>query len=844
MPLRAPTLRRAAALAILAAISSAAALVAPGPSPARAATAPGFATPTIVDPVNLYGEPDLRQDPKPGDSNIWYASGPWGTGTQLSIWNRSADGTHTFRELHDHPDPLHTGGTLRQPPGGGDTEIAVDHTGKFYGADLGALITQKAIVSTDQGATVSQDSASRVFQDPNAAGTDRQWFGLWDPPNPAAARAASGYTGDFPVNYMVYLRAVDPACTAAYATSNASVGCEMVASSVPSGSNTVGLDYGCSPSSSDLGSSNCPQWLLSGDGSVFIDQLTGKVVQAIDYQDPTSTASPVPDQAAVEVLTPGTDGYMKTVTMHPIYSPDKAGTHALFPVVTEDAQRNAYYIWVERPSSGSDPRTDRSWQVFYSWSPPGANSQWDHWSAPIRVSSPPSNTAIMPWAVAGGNGNLDVAWYGTDSRTSNPEDETASAGANWYVYMAQVTGANTGSPSISQVKAYDRPMHHGSICLSGTGCIQKQGNRNLADFFEITADAQGAAYIVFDNTANDLIQQVPVPALGNPTVPEGVVDHKGAEVVEVVRQVSGTGLNGTPITSPTDIGVNGITSGAGDALYEPIAGTNYPGLDIRGVSMTRTPDKLSFTIQVTDPSQIAAAQSAITAPFVDFVVRWEYNSTLYFAAAEVPVATGTPTFFDGQAASIDLCSVSACDPHIMTYPGPTISGASHTTTGKVTNAPAAAGVASASVASTTPGTITIDVPRADVGNPKEGERLDSVGAYSLLSLLSFDAPLPQTSAQNDKVPIEVDGACCFTPLLSSASVSTGTPSPTSVGSGSATPTPTSAVKLPNTAGQPPNRPGLVAAAVAAVLGLVAIAGRRRATAMRVRISAHRRRRDL
>jgi hypothetical protein len=743
----------------------------------------------------MYGEPDLRQDP--AHPAVWYASGPWGTGTQLSIWNRSGDGTHTFREMHDHPDPLHTGGSLRQPPGGGDTEIAVDHTGKFYGADLGALITQKAIISTDQGATVQQSSAPRVFTDTNAGGTDRQWFGLWDPPDPAAARANSAYKGAFPVNYMVYLEAVGANCSS---------NCETVASSVPTSTgdtSQVGLDYGCDPTSK--GSANCPTWALSDDGYVFIDQLTGKVVQAID------TTSAGVDSAAVAVLTPGADGYMASVQEHPVAALAGAATNALFPAIAEDSQRNAYYVWVERPHVSTAARTDRSWQVFYSWSPPGADSQWNHWSAPIRVSSPPSKTAIMPWVVAGSGGNVDIAWYGTDSLTTNPEDETASAGANWYVYMAQVTAANSAAPVITQVKAYDRPMHHGSICLSGLNCVTIQGNRNLADFFEITTDAQGAAYIVFNNTANDLIQQVPVLQQG---VPEGVVDHKGAEVVEVVRQISGMGLNGTPIDAPTDIGVHGITAAAGDAVYDPISGTtSYPGLDIRGVSLSESADALTFTIQVTDPSKIAAAAQTIGAPFIDFVVRWEFNSHIYFATVEIP-ATGTPVqYFDGLAQTVDLCSVSACDPHILTYPGPTVApSTSHTVTGSITNP----GVAPA--VSTATGSITITVPRTDVGGPKNGERLDSVGAYSLLSLLSFDVPLPNTNAQNDKVPVEVDGACCFTPLTVAAT-SGGTPSPTP---GAAAPAST----LPNTSGAAA-RTGGVAAAVALVVGLAALVGRRR-----------------
>ena len=814
MPTRLEALRRGVVVSALAAIPGLASLAAAGGSGlVHAATPLGFATPTIVDPVNLYGEPDLRQDR--AHPNVWYASGPWGTGTQLSIWNRSTDGTHTFRELRDHPDPLHTGGSLRMPPGGGDTEIAIDHTGKFYGADLGALISQKAITSPDQGVTINEQPVPRVFQDPNAAGTDRQWFGLWDPPDPAAAHANSAYKGAFPVNYMVYLRAVDPACTATYATAAAAIGCEMVASSVPSASgdtSQVGLDYGCSPSSTDTGTSNCPQWLLSGDGYVFLDQLTGKVVQSMDYVDPTA-ANPV-DQAAVEVIAPGSTGYMdaSSAKRHIVATLDGAGTGALFPVIAEDSARNAYYVWVERPSDSSKPRKSTGWQVFYSWSPPGADSQWDHWSKPIRVSHGPSTTAIMPWVVAGSDGNIDLAWYGTNSNTANPEDEGQSADASWYIYMAQVSGADTASPSITQVKAYDRPMHHGSICLSGTGCIQKQGNRNLADFFEITADAQGAAYIVFDNTANDLIQQVPVV---QQPLPEGTIDHKGAELVEVARQVSGMGIYGTPISAPSDVGVNGITSAAGDALYDPINGTNNPGLDIQGVSLTANGDKLEATVRIADPSQMAAAATAIGAPFVDVLVRWEYNSTLYFAAAEVNPTGGTPTFFDGAAQSIDLCSVSACDPHVMTYPGADIApGTSHATTGAVT-----AGSGGA------PGTITIDVPRADVGGPHNGERLDSVGAYSLASLLSFDMPLPNAMAENDMVPVEIDGACCFTPILGSMGSTTTTSTASTSSSSGGTASAPAPPALPNTSATRAAG-GAVAGASGAALGLVVMLGRR------------------
>jgi hypothetical protein len=794
----APRLPRIAALA---AAGSLLALVGNPVAPvlkARGAapTALAFATATVVDPVNLYGEPDLRNDPsKPA---VWYASGPWGTGTQRSIWNQSQDGTHTFRELHDHPDPLHTGGSILGP-GGGDTEVAVDHTGKFYGADLAALITQHALTSTDRGKTFNSQPLPSVFRD--SAGTDRQWFGLWDPPNPAASRAASGYTGAFPINYMTYLQA---------GTGSG----ETVASSVPVGTDTsqVGLDYACQPGAA--GPALCPNWPVNGDGFVFLDQLTGKVVQAIDFNTGAPGAS---DQAAVEVITPDTNGYMhlgtgpadpKRPQEHKVFQLTKASTSAIFPVIAEDAQRNAYYIWVERPDAA---RVATSWQVYYAWSPPGADSQWDHWSAPIKVSTPPSATSIMPWAVAGGDGNLDIAWYGTDKALTDPESDNdpLTAAASWYLYMAQVQHAASASPTITQVRAVDHPMHHGSICLSGLGCILVQGNRNLADFFEITTDATGAAYIVYDNTANDLIDQVPVIEAD---APEGVVDHKGAELVHVVRQIGGPGLNGGFINQPTDIGVNKITSGAGDALYDPVSGVNYPGLDILGVSLLQNDANLVAEIKVSDLSKVTAAAAAIGAPFIDFVVRFEYKSKLYFGAVELPAGQDTGLFFDGASQSIDLCSVSACDPHILTYPGPTVAPlTSHLISGQVEAAT---------------NTIRLLIPRADVGNPQKGERLDSVGAYSFAQLGSAFAPETNAQAQADQAPVEVDGACCFTPILGTQP-GTGTPGPSPTPAAPGGPVTQADAGLPGTTTDGSARLLAAGALVAVLGGCGAVLGRRR-----------------
>jgi len=99
--------------------------------------------------------------------------------------------------------------------------------------------------------------------------------------------------------------------------------------------------------------------------------------------------------------------------------------------------------------------------------------------------------------------------------------------------------------------------------------------------------------------------------------------------------------------------------------------------------------------------------------------------------------------------TIDLCSVSACFPHVLTYPEP---GAGPTFTGK-----AETGSISCTLS---PCTLTISVKAADVGGPTTASLLESVGAYSLAAALQEGAE-DNASAQTDTVPLEIDGVCCF-----------------------------------------------------------------------------------
>jgi len=59
-------------------------------------------------------------------------SGPTGTGTQRSVWEGSVDGGQTFRVMTRTAPPTSVQ-SFEDPPGGGDTDLNFDHTGKVGG---------------------------------------------------------------------------------------------------------------------------------------------------------------------------------------------------------------------------------------------------------------------------------------------------------------------------------------------------------------------------------------------------------------------------------------------------------------------------------------------------------------------------------------------------------------------------------------------------------------------------------------------------------------------------------------------------------------------------------------
>jgi hypothetical protein len=685
-----------------------------------------FEPPSVADPIHTWGEPTIGID----TSGRVFVSGPTGTGTQRSVWEGSVDGGHSFRLITPPPPPTAVQST-EDPPGGGDTDLNFDRSGKQYFADLYALACLRVATTADGGATAQEN----LLGCDGSPGADRQWLAVYDPP--PGTPHESAYLGPTPLVYLEYNNLVGPG---------------------PNGGgqwnmSTDGLTYtnataGVTPATEATYSPFGP------DGYPAIDQQTGKVFQAAGLANGDGTYD-----LLLNIGTPDASGSLKFLDAPTAASgggPNYAGLihiadglpgspDTLFSVVSMDSARNLIAVWAV---STDNPAQRQVWVSASS-----AGSGWRTWTTPVQVSDGSTGTGdavnVFPWIKAGGAGRADAVWYGANMSVS----PSSQSGQSWNVFMNQVvypvdkSGAITGQPpSTTLVKVSPHPVHYNDICLEGTGCITSQGNRNLADFFSITIDTTGAAEIVYDDTSNGLVQPGFTPT-GNQTV-----DHAGAPLATVARQSSGPGLYGTAVSGPSSTPTTGITDPSGDARYPVIGGSAVAGMDVLGssVALSNNGRTLDVTTKVADLSAPAATAAAIPgAAFLQYVTRWQMGDTIYYAGMSNSAAN-QPSFYAGKAQSVDLCSVSACFPHVITYPEGGLGGSTEPGSLSCPASPSAAN----------PCTMTIHVNLADIGSPTSRSVLEEIGSYA------FAAAHPQGATTNaqalaDDVPLEIDGACCF-----------------------------------------------------------------------------------
>ena len=694
-----------------------------------AASGIAFSTPTVVDPIHTFGEPDIGIDPQ----GRVFVSGPTGTGTQRSMWEGSVDGGKSFREVSAGPPPSALLGT-EQPPGGGDTELKFDHNSKQYFADLYALACLRVATTSDGGASAQNGVAGGC--ETTGPGADRQWLSVYDP---VGVTSTSAYKGPTPLIYLDYN----------------DLGL-VAGSNYPNGGSqwnmsTDGLNYtqAISGNPAVLGQA-APYAPFGADGYPAIDQVTGEVFQAAGFQNADGTWS--------ELLNIGTPNVTGQLTFLDQGNTDAsqlphllvhvadglpANPDVLFSVLSMDSARNLFVAYA-LSANASNPGQR---QVYVAGA--SAASGWRTWTKPVQVSSAPSMVAVMPWIKAGGAGRADAVWYGSN-QVVDPSTSTSSTLA-WDVFMSQLvfpvdkTGAITGAaPSVSEVKATPHPMHLGTICLIGTDCITIQGNRNLADFFEVNIDSTGAAEIVYDDTSNGLIQSGFTPDN------QQLVDHAGAPLVTILRQSSGPGLFGTSVSGAGNGIRSTISDPGGDALYPVIGGAAVPGMDITSAGAGLAGGTLTITVKVANLSSPAATIASLPgATNLQYVTRWQMGNTIYYAAMENDAAN-QPIFYAGAVKSVDLCSVSACFPHVLTFPEPAFGGSTEKGSISCPVAPSA----------TNPCTLTISVRVADVGGPTSSSVLQEFGAYSFAASTP-SGEITNAQAQADDVPLEIDGACCI-----------------------------------------------------------------------------------
>ncbi|HVE74319.1 MAG TPA: sialidase family protein [Mycobacteriales bacterium] len=120
------------------------------------------------------------------------------------------------------------------------------------------------------------------------------------------------------------------------------------------------------------------------------------------------------------------------------------------------------------------------------------------WSK-ARALHGPKHTGVYPTVAATGQGQLAVAWYGTD--VAGPSDDKGNMGrpvdredaAPWRLMITQ---SRDGGRTFSRAEAASGVIHRGAICVSGTGCAS-DGTRALLDCFGLTFDTRGRLAGVF-----------------------------------------------------------------------------------------------------------------------------------------------------------------------------------------------------------------------------------------------------------------------------------------------------------------------------------------------------------
>jgi hypothetical protein len=178
-----------------------------------------------------------------------------------------------------------------------------------------------------------------------------------------------------------------------------------------------------------------------------------------------------------------------------------------FDSITVDRAGNVYQASAGGYGGSSDTNASGSVTfAFYERATGFTNDSEETMGGQLITIPAPEGDMLWPWLTAGDDGRVAVSWY--QNFKGAPDD--------FYMFVAYTHNAHgtfvtcsDGSqrfipPQFTVVNASERVMHHGKICLGGTGCNANTnfegGDRRLGDFFTINFDTEGNLFVVGTDT--------------------------------------------------------------------------------------------------------------------------------------------------------------------------------------------------------------------------------------------------------------------------------------------------------------------------------------------------------
>jgi hypothetical protein len=398
---------------------------------------------------NTEGEPAIRADPSGNfygsSENVFCVIGGLCGGT--FAWKSTDNGNH-FTTL-PLPDSV-SSGNVGFSPAGGDTDIAVAPVLNSNGAyNIYVASLQSFPPLANIYVSTSHDGGNTWSKNPTSASIpvdDREWI------------AADG-ANKVCISYHAYAT-----------TNNLIVNCSY----------NAGTSFLQTANAFDA--NHLWNALYNNQiGNLAIDPNNHVIYQVFSSIASQSEATCTSCSTHAVWIAVSIDGGV-SFTDYPVYiNPNTAvGYGHQFVNVNVDQAGNVYLVYTDDHN------------IYYSFS----TSFGQTWSGPYQISKTPSNTAIMPWSSALGNGALDVVWYGTSYYDGVNTPDNYPMTASWQVYFAQNLAATTPGSKFTQNSA-SGTIHYGGVCEAGVTCT---GNRDLLDDFGIaTSPTTGSATIIYTN---------------------------------------------------------------------------------------------------------------------------------------------------------------------------------------------------------------------------------------------------------------------------------------------------------------------------------------------------------